>query len=77
MSRFYLMKWVLIASFPESKTLIVRKSRMPQIQGVEGKGVGNYCEPLTKQEMGCHRLSQRVNKIKKFLQNYITSIEEV
>jgi hypothetical protein len=37
---------------------------MPQIQGVEGEAVVNYCEPLTTQEMGYQRLSPRVNKMK-------------
>jgi hypothetical protein len=36
---------------------------MLQIQGVEGEAVVCYCEPLTTQEMGYHRLSQRVNKM--------------
>jgi hypothetical protein len=45
-------------------TLTERKPRMPQIQGVEGEAVVIYCEPLTTQEMGYHRLSQRVNKMK-------------
>jgi hypothetical protein len=48
----------------QSVTLIERKPRMPQIQGVEGEAVVNYCEPLTTQEMGYHRLSPRVNKMK-------------
>jgi hypothetical protein len=37
---------------------------MPQIQGVEGEAVVSYCEPLTTLEMGYHRLSRRVNKMK-------------
>jgi hypothetical protein len=45
-------------------TLIERKPRMPQIQGVEGEAVVNYCEPLTTKEMGYHRLSPKVNKMK-------------
>ncbi len=36
---------------------------MPHIQGVMGEAVVNYCEPLTTQKMGYHRLSRRVNKI--------------
>jgi len=36
---------------------------MPQIQGIKGKAVVNYCEPLTTPKMGYHRLSRRVNKI--------------
>ncbi len=28
----------------------------------KGEAVVNYCEPLATQEMGCHRLSRRVNK---------------
>jgi hypothetical protein len=47
----------------QSPTLIERKSRMPQIQGVEGEAVVSYCEPLTTPKMGYHRLSRRVNKI--------------
>ncbi len=38
---------------------------MPQVQGVKDEAVINYCEPLTTQEMGYHRLSRRVNKMKK------------
>jgi hypothetical protein len=30
-----------------TRTLIERKSRMPQVQGVEGEAVVSYCEPLT------------------------------
>jgi len=37
---------------------------MPQIQGVEGEAVVNYAEPLTTLQMGCDRLSRRVNKMK-------------
>jgi hypothetical protein len=53
-----------IETYSQCFTLIERKSRMPQIQGVEGEAVVNYCEPLTTQEMGYHRLSRRVNKMK-------------
>ena len=35
---------------------------MPQIQGVTGEAVVNYCKPLTTPKMGYYRLSQRVNK---------------
>ena len=38
---------------------------MPQVQGVNGEAVVNYCEPLTTQEMRYHWLSRRVNKMKK------------
>jgi hypothetical protein len=47
----------------QSSTLIERKSRMPQIRGIKGEVVVVYCEPLITKEMGCHRLSRRVNKI--------------
>jgi len=43
-------------------TLIERKSRMPQIQGIKGKVAFIYFEPLITQKMGYHRLSRRVNK---------------
>jgi len=36
---------------------------MPQVQDVKGEAVVSYCEPLTTREMGCHRLSRRVNKM--------------
>ena len=44
-------------------TLIERKLRIPQIQGVKGEAVVNYCKSLTTQKMGYHRLSRRGNKI--------------
>jgi hypothetical protein len=36
---------------------------MPQIQGIKGEAVVAYCESLITQEMGCPRLSRRVNKM--------------
>jgi hypothetical protein len=50
---------------------------MPQIQGGKGKAVVSYCEPLTTLEMGYHRLSQRVNKMKLQKKNHIPLIEEI
>ena len=47
-----------------STTLIERKSRVRQMQDVEGEAVVSYCEPLTTLEMEYHRLSPRVNKMK-------------
>jgi hypothetical protein len=44
-------------------TLIERKLRVPQIRGIKGDAVVVYCEPLITKKMGCHRLSQRVNKM--------------
>ncbi|MGD9245430.1 MAG: hypothetical protein PVH36_10890 [Desulfobacterales bacterium] len=41
-------------------SLIERKSRMPQIQGVTGEAVVNYCKPVTTPKMGYHRLSRLV-----------------
>ena len=38
-------------------TLKLQKSRMPQVQGVEGEAVVIYREPSTTQEMLYHRLS--------------------
>ena len=35
-------------------TLMFQKSRVLQIQGVKGKAVVIYREPLTTQEMQCH-----------------------
>jgi len=43
---------------------IQRKLRMPQVQGVRSQAVVNYCELLATQEMGYHRLSRRVNKMR-------------
>ena len=45
-------------------TFIERKSRMPQIRGDKGEAVVSYAESLATLEMGYHRLSQRVNKMK-------------
>jgi hypothetical protein len=47
-------------------TLKLQKSRMPQVQGVEGEAVVCYAEPLTTQEMRYHRLSRRVNNMASF-----------
>jgi hypothetical protein len=33
---------------------------MPQIQGVTGEAVVNYCKPVTTPKMGYHRLSRLV-----------------
>jgi len=46
-----------------SLTLIERKLRMPQLQGVKGLAVVVYAESLTTQQMRYHRLSRRVNKM--------------
>ncbi len=40
-------------------TLLLQKSRMPQIQGIKGKAVVNYREPLITPEMWYYRLSRR------------------
>ncbi len=58
-------------------TLIERKSRMPQIQGIKGEAVVVYCEPLITQEMWYHRLSRRVNKMGFCSKMYISLIEEL
>ncbi|MES0362550.1 MAG: hypothetical protein ABUK14_01230 [Desulfobacteria bacterium] len=50
---------------------------MPQIQGVKGEAVVSYCEPLTTLEMGYHRLSRRVNKMKTQKNDFIPLIEEI
>jgi hypothetical protein len=42
---------------------------MPQIRDIKGEVVVVYCEPLITKKMGCHRLSQRVNKTGFFLIN--------
>jgi hypothetical protein len=47
-------------------TLTLQKSRMPQVQGVEGEAVVCYAEPLRTQEMRYHRLSRRVNNMAGF-----------
>ena len=44
-------------------TLIERKSRMPQVQGIKSEAVVVYCELLITKEMGYYRLSRRVNKL--------------
>jgi len=49
-----------------ASTLTLRKSRMPQVQGVEGEAVVCYADPLTTQEMRYHRLSRRVNNMAGF-----------
>jgi len=47
-------------------TLTLQKSRVPQIQGVQGEAVVIYREPLTTQEMRCTWLSRRVKNMTKF-----------
>jgi hypothetical protein len=46
-------------------TLIERKARVLQLQGVKDLAVVVYAESLTTQQMRYHRLSRRVNKMKK------------
>jgi len=40
----------------------------------KGEAVVCYREPLATLKMGCHRLSQRVNKMESFFKNYISFI---
>jgi hypothetical protein len=61
----------------QSVTLIERKFRMPQIQGVKGEAVVSYREPLTTQEMGYHELSRRVNKMKQKNKKHIALMEVI
>jgi len=56
-------------------TLIKRKLRIPQIQGIKDDAVVVYCEPLITKEMGYHQLSRRVNKMGLYSKIYILSIE--
>jgi hypothetical protein len=60
-----------------TSTLIERKSSVPQISDVKGEAVVTYCEPLTTKEMGCNRLSRRVNKMERFLATYISVIDDL
>jgi hypothetical protein len=53
-------------NLPGGETLIERKLRMPQLQGVKGLAVVVYAESLTTQQMWCHRLSRRANKMESF-----------
>jgi hypothetical protein len=48
---------------------------MPQMQGVKGEAVVDYCEPLTTRQMEYHRLSRRVNKMKRFSRDYTSPIK--
>ena len=48
-----------------------------QRQGVKGEAVVVYCEPLTTQAMAYHRLSRRVNKMKKLNKKHIVIIAEI
>ena len=50
-------------NLPGGETLIERKLRMPQLQGVKGLAVVVYAESLTTQQIRYHRLSRRVNKM--------------
>ena len=51
------------AKASQGYTLIERKFRMPQIQGIKGESVVIYCESLITKEMGCAKLSRRANKM--------------
>ena len=42
-------------------TLMLQKSRMPQMQGGKGEAAVNYREPFPTWQMGYHRLSQGEN----------------
>jgi hypothetical protein len=56
------------------QTLTLQKSRMPQVQGVQGEAVVSYAEPLTTQQMRYDRLSRRVNnRPKKAVNSHITA----
>ena len=58
---------------PTDFTLTLQKSRMSQVQGVEGEAVVIYREPSTTQEMRYNRLSRRVNnRPKKVLKYHVT-----
>jgi hypothetical protein len=48
---------------------------MPQIQGIKGKVVFVYFEPLITQKMGYHRLSRRVNKMGLKMNHYNSPLE--
>jgi hypothetical protein len=50
---------------------------MLQIQGFKGEAVVAYCESLITQEMGCSRLSRRVNKMGFCSKMYNSFIEEL
>ena len=60
----------------KNKTLNERKSRMPQMRGIKGEAVVVYCESFITKEMGCYRLSRRVNKVG-FFKLYISLIEDL
>jgi hypothetical protein len=53
-------------NLPGGETLIERKLRLPQLQGVKGLAVVVYAESLTTQQIRYHRLSRRVNKMESF-----------
>ena len=38
---------------------MLQKARILEMQGVDGEAVVSYCEPMTMQEMRCHRLITR------------------
>ncbi len=48
---------------------------MLQLQGIKGEAVVAYRNPLITQEVGCHRLSRRVNKMKVKI-DFCTSLME-
>ncbi len=61
---------------PKTSTSIELKSRMPELQGIKGEAVVVYRNPLITQEMGYHRLSRRVNKMKIKIDFCTSLIEE-
>ncbi len=60
-----------------SFTLIERKSRMPQIQGIKGEAVVNYCEPLDNAGDGVSSAFPQSKQNGIFPKFYISSIEEM
>jgi len=55
---------------PIQSTLTLQKSRMLQIQGIEGEAVVIYREPSITKEMRYPRLSRRVKIMTNFLNSW-------
>ena len=75
-----------MVQFNDDYTLIERKSRMPQIQGVQGRSRSKLLRALGNAEDGVfrqrsladkHRLSRRVNKMGWFFDNFILLMQEL
>ena len=77
---------IVIAGMRAANTIPLTMMVKPQLsesrgwfsfKASKGEAVVGYRKPLATQKMGRHRLSRRVNKMKRFLENHISSMEDI